>query len=37
MVDRQVYAETDPRHHTIKIKDMLNKVINHVREDGSIL
>lgn len=29
MVDRQVYAETDPRHHTIKIKDMLNEVINH--------
>lgn len=33
MVDRQTYAETDPRHHTIKIKDMLNEVINHVRED----
>lgn len=33
MVDRQMYAETDPRHDTIKIKDILNEVINHVRED----
>lgn len=33
MVDRQMYAETDPRHHTIKIKNMLSEVINHVRED----
>ncbi len=27
------YSEHDPRHHTIKIKGMLNDVIQHVGED----
>jgi len=33
MVDRQMYAETDPRHHTIKVRICSTEVINHVRED----
>jgi hypothetical protein len=33
MTDRQQYPETDPRHHTIKIRGMLNDVIEHTRED----
>jgi len=32
MVDRQMYAETDPRHHTIKLRICSTEVIN-VRED----
>jgi hypothetical protein len=35
MADRQQYSESDPRHHTIKIKAMLSEVINHAREDVS--
>jgi hypothetical protein len=27
------YAESDPRHHTLKIKDMLNETMQHMRED----
>jgi hypothetical protein len=27
------YAEGDPRHHTLKIKDMLNETMQHMRED----
>ena len=34
MTNRQQYAETDPRHHTIKIRGMLNDVIEHTREDA---
>jgi hypothetical protein len=33
MTERQQYPESDPRHHTIKIRGMLNDTINHVRED----
>lgn len=33
MTDRMQYSETDPRHHTAKLKDMLTQVIDHVRED----
>ena len=33
MAERERYAEDDPRHHTIKIRGMLNDVIEHVRED----
>ena len=33
MTERQQYPETDPRHHTIKIRGMLNDVIEHTRED----
>ena len=27
------YAENDPQHHTLKIKDMLNDTMQHMRED----
>jgi hypothetical protein len=33
MADRMQYPESDPRHHTMKIKRMLDDVIRHVRED----
>ncbi len=33
MTERQQYPESDPRHHTIKIRGMLNDTITHVRED----
>jgi hypothetical protein len=35
MPDRQPYPETDPRHHTAKIKSMLEDVAQHAREDVS--
>ena len=35
MTDRMQYRESDPRHHTAKIKQMLTDVINHAREDVS--
>jgi hypothetical protein len=27
------YPESDPRHHTAKLKDMLTEVIRHARQD----
>jgi len=33
MPDRKQYDETDPRHHTVKLKQMLNDTANHARED----
>ena len=33
MEDRQQYAESDPRHHAIKIRNMLAEVRDHLRED----
>jgi hypothetical protein len=33
MPDRMQYDESDPRHHTIKIREMLNDVARHARED----
>jgi hypothetical protein len=33
MPDRMQYEESDPRHHTAKLKQMLTDVINHARED----
>ncbi len=33
MAECERYAEDDPRHHTIKIRGMLNGAIEHVRED----
>lgn len=33
MQTSQNLLETDPRHHTAKIKAMLTDVISHVRED----
>jgi len=35
MTNRQMYPERDPRHHTIKIKAMLNDAMTHAREDVS--
>ena len=35
MTDRMQYAESDPRHHTLNIKDMLNETMQHMREDIS--
>ncbi|MHB8487485.1 MAG: hypothetical protein ACYDCM_17365 [Candidatus Acidiferrales bacterium] len=35
MTDRMQYNEQDPRHHTQKIKQMLNDTATHVREDVS--
>jgi hypothetical protein len=33
MQDRQQYAESDPRHHTMKIKGMLTATATHLQED----
>jgi len=33
MTERMTYAETDPRHHTEKIKGLLHEAMQHVRED----
>ncbi|PYI85434.1 MAG: hypothetical protein DME26_11100 [Verrucomicrobia bacterium] len=27
------YSETDPLHHTLKVKGMLKPIIEHLRED----
>lgn len=33
MTDRMQYPENDPRHHTQKLKQMLDDAANHARED----
>jgi hypothetical protein len=33
MADRQQYPESDPRHHTIRLKEMLDDTVRHARED----
>lgn len=33
MSERDQYPESDPRHHTIKLKAMLEETIQHARED----
>jgi len=33
MADRQQYSEDDPRHHTVKLKGMLDQARQHARED----
>ena len=33
MTDRSVFAEDDPRRHTVKIKDMLREAADHCRSD----
>ena len=33
MADQTRYDESDPRHHTQKLKQMLNDIANHARED----
>ncbi|GFG64208.1 hypothetical protein MKUB_16980 [Mycobacterium kubicae] len=32
MADGQEYGEEDPRHHTVKLKEMLNDAALHARE-----
>lgn len=33
MTERAAFPENDPRHHTRKLQDMLNGVVQHARED----
>ncbi|SRR6266566_3066263 len=33
MADREQFPEDDPRHHVIKLKGMLDDVVQHARED----
>ena len=33
MTDRETFPETDPRHHTAKLKAMLQEAATHARED----
>ena len=33
--DPERFAEDDPRHHTIKIRQMLSDIRDHLREDIS--
>jgi hypothetical protein len=33
MNDRMQYEESDPRHHTQKLKQMLNDTADHARQD----
>ena len=33
MANRMQYAEDDPRHHTIKLREMLSDVVEHARQD----
>jgi hypothetical protein len=35
MTDRMQFPESDPRHHTRKLKQMLNETAEHSREDVS--
>jgi hypothetical protein len=35
MTDRMRYDEKDPRHHTLKLKQMLSDTAAHAREDVS--
>jgi hypothetical protein len=35
MIERMQYDEKDPRHHTLKLKQMLNDTAAHAREDVS--
>lgn len=33
MVDRMEFPESDPRHHTAKLKRMLTETLEHARKD----
>lgn len=33
MTEREQHAESDPRHHTMKLKGMLRDAARHARED----
>jgi hypothetical protein len=35
MAEGMQFPETDPRHHTLKIKSMLGDIVQHTREDIS--
>lgn len=35
MTDRMHFSKDDPRHHTQKLKQMLNETVKHSREDIS--
>lgn len=35
MTDRTQYDEKDPRHHTLKLRQMLNNAVVQAREDVS--
>jgi hypothetical protein len=33
MADRPAYPEDDPRHHTAHLREMLQGLVDHARED----
>jgi hypothetical protein len=33
MSDRTIFPESDPRHHTAKLKQMLTEIMEHARKD----
>lgn len=33
MAEREHYPESDPRHHTARLKEMLRETARHARED----
>ena len=33
MTERPVYPENDPRHHTAHLREMLQGLVTHARED----
>lgn len=33
MPDRMLFPESDPRHHTAKLKQMLTEIMEHARQD----
>ena len=33
MADRMEFPESDPRHHTAKLKQMLTEIMEHARKD----
>ena len=33
MTDRMEYSEHDPRHHSLRIKEMLGQTMQHIRDD----
>lgn len=33
MSNQAIYGETDPMHHTVKIREMLSALVDHLRSD----
>jgi len=33
MKDRMQFSEDDPRHHSMRIREMMSQIVDHVRED----